>query len=258
MNMNEMQPASMTILVDYEVIKNIDQKKCITHNTVYEFRKYKFTSQIIEHCSFCAEDYKLQEEKRRKQEKEALEFFRLTHGIPQKFISARLTDFENILPILNWLEEPKGFLFIHGPCGSGKSHLAAAIKYFFNTNRFEARLVFSSDMFLELRKTFNNKKGESESEFSVIEKYAPTEQRGIKLCIFDDIGAQKISEYAIEAWYDIIDRRYRNDNPTIFTSNLSLKEISICMTDRIASRLASGNIFELTGRDRRIKRNMGA
>ena len=40
--------------------------------------------------------------------------------------------------------------------------------------------------------------------------------------------------------------------PTIFTSNITLKEISVLMSDRIASRIASGDVFELKGSDRRL------
>ena len=255
MNTNETQPINMKIFDQkvYDVIENTDQKKCDRHGIILQFAKNKFymKDRIIEHCSLCAKEEEELKEKEKEKELQAIEHSRLNHGIPNRFLGARLTDFDKIDTVLNWIKKPDGFLFIHGACGCGKSHLACAIKYHFNEMKISVKLAFSSELFLELRKSFN-KKEIVDGEYSIIEKYAPEYKEKLDICIFDDVGAQKISEYVIEAWYDIIDRRYRNNYPTIFTSNFSLKEISICMTDRIASRLASGTIFELPGKDRRL------
>jgi DNA replication protein DnaC len=72
------------------------------------------------------------------------------------------------------------------------------------------------------------------------------------LCIFDDIGAQKLSDYVLERWYNIIDRRSSMKKPTLFTTNFSPKEIFATMGDRIASRICSGIVYELKGSDRRL------
>lgn len=221
----------------------------------------------------CPECEKEEEEKEKnkelyeQQEKERIAFEKENKGIPKKFIGARLSQFENIEPIIEWANKPNGFLFIYGQCGTGKTHLAAALKHHFNKIEKECDFVFSSDLFLTIRNTFNNK-DENSSELKIIKKYAPDvshvttlwgsgahiKSEATNLCIFDDIGAQKISDYVIEAWYNIIDRRYMHEHPTVFTSNLSLREISAFMTDRIASRLASGIVFELKGEDKRLKK----
>jgi DNA replication protein DnaC len=212
------------------------------------------------HCPQCEEEAEKAEQERilfalKKTEEELL-----CKGIPKKFRNAEISDFENIKPVLDWLKNPTGFLFVFGSCGCGKSHLASAVKKVFNTKSIQSDMFFSSDIFLTIRNTFN-KKDDQETELSVVKKYAPDPYKGNErnemkeyshIAIFDDIGAQKVSDYVIEAWYNIIDRRYMHEHPTMFTSNLSLKEMSLCMTDRIASRLASGVVFELKGADRRI------
>ena len=46
-----------------------------------------------------------------------------------------------------------------------------------------------------------------------------------KLLIIDDLGAERGSEYMQEKVYEIIDARYRNGQPMIATTNLTLAEI---------------------------------
>jgi DNA replication protein DnaC len=46
-----------------------------------------------------------------------------------------------------------------------------------------------------------------------------------KLLIIDDLGAERQSDYMLEQVYNIIDSRYKNQQPLIITTNLSLSEI---------------------------------
>ena len=206
-------------------------------------------------CDKCNEEYEQLKKVGEEKEKRDRETAQKLDGIPVRFINSDLNQFTNIEPILNWIEKPEGFVFVHGKCGCGKTHLAAAIKKHFNFKRRACFLEFSSNLFVTLRNTFKNDTYDTEK--SIIDRYAP-EPKNIyakeqHLGIFDDIGAQKISDFVVEAWYNIIDKRYLYDYATIFTSNLSIKEISALMSDRIASRLASGIVFEMTGNDRRIE-----
>lgn len=167
-------------------------------------------------------------------------------GIPPLFRDAKLSDFKNIDPALEWMEQREGFLVVVSPCGRGKSRLACAMTMELRRNAVPCTLVFSSDLFLALRNSFGQRNSSGPSEKELIESLV----RG-KVLIVDDIGVQKQSEYVIEAWYTIIDTRYRECLPTAFTSNLSLREISLCMSDRVASRLMSGKVMTLGGPDRR-------
>lgn len=263
---NVTQPANTTI--------------CEKHNVELKEGSYKLFGDTVyryQYCELCDNENRLHEQAQEEERellaqkyKEEARIKRDNAGIPNIFIGSRLEHFKAIDPVLEWVKNPVGFLFVHGCCGCGKSYLSSAIKYAFNTTGIQSDLFFCSDMFLRLRNSFKNK-DEDEDEFKLIKKYAPDEtklvdKKGVyfgsskeevpnkHVAIFDDVGAQKISEYAIEAWYNIIDRRYMFQHPTMFTSNLSLKEISICMTDRIASRLASGKVFELKGPDRRLSK----
>jgi len=232
MNMKKTQPANTTI--------------CKKHGTpVVALNNSMFPG--FTYCPTCSDENEKKEVLRIEKEKLETEEKRRNWCIPKIFQSARLDNFSDIDPVLEWVNDPRGFLFVHGVCGCGKSHLASAIQYKHNCEKKECRLAFSSDLFLKIRSSFGSNAEHTERE--LIEGYSS----GLR--IFDDIGAQKISDYVIEAWYNIIDKRYMDEVPTMFTSNLSLKEISLCMTDRIASRIASGKIFELKGKDRRLMRS---
>lgn len=168
-------------------------------------------------------------------------------GIPVRFHNAVLGDLNPSKTVTDWLDNPEGFMFISGACGVGKTHLACATVLNFRRKNKRCEIVYSSDLFLSLRGSFGDRSRESEQE--IINNM--TEPHVI---VFDDIGAQKLSDYVIEAWYTIIDRRYRDNLPTMFTSNLGLREISAYMTDRVASRLASGIVYELNGDDKRLRK----
>jgi len=205
------------------------------------------TKHVFHFCNECEKEHERKLELERIQrEKRMIEIQKekRNDGIPPRFWDSKISDFTNIEAITNWLNNPKESLYITGPCGTGKTHLAAAIAYHLRDNKKQCSFVIASTLFLQLRNSFNS---EEKNEMDIINKYSSPD-----FAIFDDIGAQKISEYVIEAWYNIIDSRYGKMIPTVFTSNMTLSEISAFMSDRIASRIASGLIFELKGDDRRL------
>lgn len=204
-------------------------------------------------CAECQQEredaIKAQEELKEKKEREES----IHRGIPRIFHNAKLDDISQHKAVYDFALNGKGFLFIHGTCGTGKTHAMCAIKKHFNTVGKYCELCFASNLFMEIRNSFNNTS--KDTEYDIISKYCPKLEywdKSDRFSIFDDIGAQKLSEYALEVWYTIINERYSSGLKTIFTSNLSLREISVSMSDRIASRLASGIVYEMKGNDRRL------
>lgn len=73
------------------------------------------------------------------------------------------------------------------------------------------------------------------------------------LLALDDIGSHKSSEWTEERLYEIVDSRYEECRPTIFTTNLPV--IAKAVGDRIASRIAEMcRVVVLKGDDRRRSR----
>lgn len=128
-------------------------------------------------------------------------------------------------------------LFIYGPAASGKTIFAAQlcekIAEQLWINYQNKQLVFTSTptIFKELKNSYSTTEKES---IDIIEKYMKT-----WLLVLDDFGVQgKSSEWLIEQMYILINYRYENLLPTIFTSNYSLPELSNIFGDtRITSRI---------------------
>lgn len=154
-------------------------------------------------------------------------------------------------------ERPSLYLYSERPGekiapGCGKTHLAVgimrALTLMPEIPLDDVSFAFVPRMLLEIQATF---KHPEKSELSVVKKYATPE-----LLIWDDFGAEKLSDYAARTLYTILYEREGKSN--IFTSNLSLDEIeardSSGYTQRITSRIAGDSrILCLTGPDRRLE-----
>jgi DNA replication protein DnaC len=76
-----------------------------------------------------------------------------------------------------------------------------------------------------------------------------------KLLIIDDLGAERQSDYMLEQVYNMIDNRYKNNQPLIITTNLTLNELknpSDIKYSRIYSRIFEMCVpIRFDGTDRR-------
>jgi DNA replication protein DnaC len=76
--------------------------------------------------------------------------------------------------------------------------------------------------------------------------------RAVDLLLLDDLAAAKNSEWVEEITYRLINGRYEDMRPTIFTTNLALVDLKEAIGDRVASRLAETcTRVVLDGPDRR-------
>lgn len=119
-------------------------------------------------------------------------------------------------------------LFLSGGVGAGKTRMVASIANELAV-RYEIRpVVWPVPELLErLRRSVASGEGEDLLE-SV---------RRARCLILDDIGAERLTDWIQERLYLIIDYRYRQGLPTLFTSNLTLKELTDRLSHRIASRI---------------------
>lgn len=121
-------------------------------------------------------------------------------------------------------------LYFYGRPGSGKTHLACAItKYIIKTKLIPVIFVQSIDLLLELR-DFDKKV----SELEMIERFT-----NIPLLIIDDFGTEKLTDWAQQVFYKIINDRLLTKKPIIITTNYNLQELENRLGERISSRIAS-------------------
>ncbi|MFJ4682008.1 ATP-binding protein [Streptomyces sp. NPDC088789] len=119
-------------------------------------------------------------------------------------------------------------LLLLGPTGVGKTHQAyGALRHLAPTG---IRLAWTATSSANLYAALRPRAGvDSEAEFR---RYAHA-----PLLLIDDLGAAKSSEWTEEINFRLINHRYENQLPTILTSNVTPKELSERVGDRVASRL---------------------
>ena len=110
------------------------------------------------------------------------------------------------------LKKAQGLLMWGNP-GTGKSYSAAAIANYL----LEHKVPVIMTSFTIILKLIDSNKSE---EASIARKLGKA-----KLVIFDDLGAERDTDYAIEKVYNIIDERYRKKLPMILTTNMTLEEM---------------------------------
>jgi DNA replication protein DnaC len=166
--------------------------------------------------------------------------------IPERYKDAKLEDVpERVKDAFNRavVINKKG-LYIYGGVGTGKTHIAYAIKRRYDELRQPNLFWNMTELIDEIRSDFNRKEKEFTGENVLDYQH---------LLFLDDIGAEKPTEWVEEKIYLIVNRRYNDMLPTIFTSNLNISELSDRIGDRIASRIVEMcEIINLEGEDRRL------
>lgn len=105
-------------------------------------------------------------------------------------------------------------LLLWGDVGTGKTFVAGCIANKLIDNRIPVLMT-------SLIKIINDLQG-----FRISDKNEYlNELNNYKLLILDDLGAERQSDYALEQVFNVIDNRYRNEQPIIITTNLSLEEL---------------------------------
>lgn len=107
------------------------------------------------------------------------------------------------------LKDGRG-LFFAGGVGTGKTHLAAAIALSVMQSGTACIFRTGIDMFADIRKAYNG--AATEAEYMGLYKT-------IDLLVIDDLGKEKMTEWAASTLYSIINARYEDLRPTVITTN---------------------------------------
>ena len=142
-------------------------------------------------------------------------------------------------------------VLLHGPPGTGKSCASACVyrDWEYPVARWYRLEQFVRDITACRRhgSVSMDVNGRSiDRTERVLWQFAESDQ---ELWCIDDFGTRQVTETAFDIVFELIDRR--SSRPTIVTSNLCLQELSELFDRRIADRLASGTVVEVTGKSRR-------
>lgn len=128
--------------------------------------------------------------------------------------------------------------YFHGEVGTGKSHqLAETIRFFLRKRMLEsgdleasAQFIGEANLLDELRNCYD---GEGSTFEEVREKYEECDL----LCL-DDLGVAQHTEWSEKELYRLVNHRYNQMKPTVFSSNYTISELSEQgYGDRIISRI---------------------
>ncbi len=103
-------------------------------------------------------------------------------------------------------------LFLVGPWGTGKSHLAYAVLHELVKAGNPGMAATVPDLMDDLRPG-----QEAEGKITIL--------KNIDFLVLDDLGAQKNTEWVTERIFVIVNARYADLRPTIYTSNSRLEEL---------------------------------
>lgn len=104
-------------------------------------------------------------------------------------------------------------LLLWGGVGTGKSYAAACIANYL----LEHKISVVMTSFVKILELIQKDRDEESNFISRLSN--------AKLVIFDDLGAERNTSYALEKVYNIIDSRYLSGLPMILTTNLTLQEM---------------------------------
>lgn len=137
-----------------------------------------------------------------------------------------------------------GHLILHGPYGTGKTHLLAGLCNALHEHNRDCLFASSVNLFSAISDSIGRN-----------EPHTPLLRRAIStpLLVLDDIDKAKTSDFRQEIYFAIIDGRTKKGLPTAISTN-RLAELECFVGGPVFSRLKSGRItIEMTGSDYRAE-----
>ncbi|MFA5413258.1 MAG: ATP-binding protein [Patescibacteria group bacterium] len=186
------------------------------------------------------------------QQKDPVEYIKFINreiNCPEKYVSALPDNMDQQLK--DWAAETDGStsLYIYGSVGTGKTFGAYALAKLYKANKIKVRVKNFADWLDKLRSYYDD----CRSEYEIKE-----EMRDEAVLILDDLGVEKQTDWTQEIMDRLVNARYEQIRPTIFTSNLAFGKLGERYGDRVASRIVemvsgSRGIIKIDGNDRRLR-----
>lgn len=141
-------------------------------------------------------------------------------------------------------QTPNGFGLVGG-VGSGKTYIAAAlvnqiVRYRLESltteekeNATKGKFIFSPALFISFTELFERlKPSNDEGNENLMRKV-----KNAKILVLDDFGACKITEWITDRLFEIVDYRYCEELPIIYTANLLPDKLKTVVDKGIRERI---------------------
>jgi len=125
-------------------------------------------------------------------------------------------------------------LYLHGPTGEGKTGLAVGVARRLAETGQAVRFVVGRDWLDDVRRASFERRDSTAEDLA----------READVLVLDDLGTERSTPFALERLLSLVDFRYRQERPTVVTSNLAPSELVLELNkldetagERIVSRL---------------------
>lgn len=161
-------------------------------------------------------------------------------GVPERFIKSR-ANIQDLGAKWSKLPEKPTSVFITGPVGVGKSHLASGLLAQWLPTLYGGH-SWPSYKWVYWPKV----------ALAILNREGIAVDRTVLLLVIDDIAWQVKRQEPLLVLEDLINHRWERELPTIVTSNMPLEDWD-AINPRIASRLSDGYVVQFSGDDRRTR-----
>lgn len=238
------------VLMGQAMIWNLEKPRCDCEKAVAFWKGWDAKQEKIKKEKELAEEQELRKQK--------IESILGKSGIKKRYLSRTIDSFsvtaENKRSfevatdyIKNFREhftQGKG-LYLEGPCGTGKTHLAIAIALAIINTGVPVICKTSIDILGDIKRCYERNSEVTEEE--VLEAY-----KTVDLLIIDDLGKEQVTEWSVPVLYSILNERYEALLPTIITTNYNTTALAEKLSVRGDTETATAIISRFVESSKRV------
>lgn len=238
------------VLMGQAMIWNLEKPRCDCEKAVAFWKEWDAKQEKIK------KEKELTEEQERKKQK--IESILGKSGIKKRYLSRTIESFavtaENkksfdiatdyIKNFKKYSAQGKG-LYLEGPCGTGKTHLAIAIALAIINTGVPVICKTSIDILSDIKRCYERNSEVTEEE--VLEAY-----KNVDLLIIDDLGKEQVTEWSVPVLYSILNERYEALLPTIITTNYNTTALAEKLSAKGDAETATAIISRFVESSKRV------
>lgn len=238
------------VLMGQAMIWNLEKPRCDCEKAVAFWKGWNAKQEKIKKEKELAEEQELRKQK--------IESILGKSGIKKRYLSRTIDSFsvtaENkksfevatdyIKNFREYFTQGKG-LYLEGPCGTGKTHLAIAIALAIINTGVPVICKTSIDILGDIKRCYERNSEVTEEE--VLEAY-----KTVDLLIIDDLGKEQVTEWSVPVLYSILNERYEALLPTIITTNYNTTALAEKLSAKGDTETATAIISRFVESSKRV------
>lgn len=238
------------VLMGQAMIWNLEKPRCDCEKAVAFWKGWDAKQEKIKKEKELAEEQELRKQK--------IESILGKSGIKKRYLSRTIDSFsvtaENkrsfevatdyIKNFREYFTQGKG-LYLEGPCGTGKTHLAIAIALAIINTGVPVICKTLIDILGDIKRCYERNSEVTEEE--VLEAY-----KTVDLLIIDDLGKEQVTEWSVPVLYSILNERYEALLPTIITTNYNTTALAEKLSAKGDAETATAIISRFVESSKRV------